>query len=188
MGTLRAQLGRAPDVAPIEILRWLTGWALAAWIARLFARATGWRREADVRLDGDAVCIARRVLFWGRTVRESEEVYALGSLVGVRRHVRYPAVHLAIGACAFGVGMLVGAWLFLDALRTGIASLLVAAGIAVAAGAFLDLVLRTLVPGTRGRVTLEVDFGKGAHLRLVGVERSAADGFVADVARRLEAR
>lgn len=188
MSTLRAELGRVPGRAPVELVRWLSGWALCAWVVRLFARATGWRREVELRLEGDAVHVARRGLFWGRTVLDSEEVYALGALVGVRRHVRYPSLHLAIGACAFGVGVLLGAFWFLDALRSGVSTLLVGAGSAVALGAALDLVLRTLVPGARGRVMLEIDFGRAARLRLLGVERNAADAFVAAVARRLEAR
>lgn len=187
MSSLRARVGRAPGRPSIEILRWLTGWALCAWAARLLARAAGWRRDAEVHIEGDALHVARRGVFWGRTIRESREVYALDKLVGVRRHVRYPSLHLAVAACAFGVGVLLGAVLLLDAVQTGISTLFVGAGVAVALGAAVDLVLRILVPGLRGRVALEVDFGRDARVRLLGVEAAAADELVDAIARRLEA-
>lgn len=187
MATLRARIGRAPGHAPVEVLRWLSGWALCAWAVRSFAGAAGWRRDAEIRIEGDALHVSRRGVFWGRTIRASEEVYALDKLVGVRRYVRYPSLHLAVAAFAFGVGVLLGVVFLLDAVRTGISTLLVGAGATVALGAAIDLVLRVLVPGLQGRVALEVDFGRAARLRLLGVDAEAADAFVSAVARRLEA-
>lgn len=185
---LRGRLGRVTARAPVEILRWLTGWAACTWVVRMLSSAVGFERHGELWLDGAALRVRRQTVFWGRVIRDAEEAYAVTALTGVRRHARYPALRLAVGAVAFGVGVLVGGALFLDALRTGTATLLFAGAIALALGAGLDLVLCVWLPGARGRVGFEVDVAPSTRLRFVGVDAGVADALAGELARRLEAR
>ncbi len=185
---LHGRVGRVPSRAWVEILRWLTGWAACAWVVRMLAGAVGFERRVELWLEGDALRVRRRVVLWGRVIRDSEEAYAVTALVGVRRHMRYPVFRLAVGACAFGVGMLVGSAVFFDALRTGTATLLAFGAVALTLGAGLDLALCVWLPGARGRVAFEVDLSPHTRLHFVGVDVATADALVGELARRLEAR
>lgn len=182
---VRGALGRVPSRATVELLRWLTGWAVLAWLVRALGTVTGFARRGEVWLEAGALHARRCVAFWGTVVRESVETYPLASVAGVRRGARYPVLRLGLAAFGFGVAAFAGSFFLLDGLRGGTRSLVVVAACVWALGAGFDLVLRTWLPGARGRVGIEIDLLPRAGIRLRDVEAGEADAFVAELSRRL---
>ncbi len=171
-------IGRAPRAGALEIVRWLTGWAALAWIARALAFVLGLRRDAEVRLAKNALEVRTRVTLLGRTVRESDETWRLDALEEAGREVRYPALHLLVGAVTLSAGVLFGGLVLFDGARSGELILLMLASALVLAGAGLDLALDVLVPGRRGRVVLDLRARARRPLRLTRVSVDEADSFL----------
>lgn len=171
-------IGRAPARSSLEVLRWLSGWAIAAWIVRALAFVLGLRRQVEVRLGKSALEVHTRVSLLGRTVRESNETWRLDALEGASREVRYPAVHLLIGAIALSAGVLFGGLVLFDGARSGELVLLLIASAIVLAGAGLDLALDVLVPAQRGRVVVDLSARSRRPLRLTRVSLDEADTFL----------
>ena len=182
---LSGREGRLPGAGPGTVLRWASGWALLSWVGRVLLLALGYRREARIELADGWLRIQRATVFRGRVIRESEERRSLRSLVAASRLVRYPSLHLVVGALSLSVGILVGGLFAWDALRFGDRALLLVASL-IFAGAGLDLVLDVLVPGRARRVCLDIRVEQGSGLRLVGVPLEEADRFLGELSRALE--
>jgi hypothetical protein len=165
-------------VGSLRVLSLVSGYAIIAWVARGIGLLAGIRREADLSLAGPDIEIRERRFAFGRQVRERKDRIALSSIVSVGRQVRYPSVHLYVGAIALAIGVLVGGtWIFEGARSGELVLLSIGAGLLLA-GALLDLALDVLVPGTRGRVLVELAVHRGRVLRLDGVALEDADRFL----------
>ncbi|HEY8430885.1 MAG TPA: hypothetical protein VIL20_21045, partial [Sandaracinaceae bacterium] len=175
---LSGTMGRAPGRGSIEVLRWLSGWAILAWIARALAFVLGLRRSVEVRLSAGALEVRTKVSLLGRVVRESDETWRLEALEGAGRHVRYPAIHLLVGALALSFGVLFGGLVLFDGARSGELVLLMLASAIVLVGAGLDLALDVLVPGRRGRIAVDLRARSRRPLRLTRVPIDEADAFL----------
>jgi hypothetical protein len=81
--------------------------------------------------------------------------------------------------------VLVGGLFVFDALRVGELPLLGIGAALLLGGAGLDLVLAVLVPGTRGRVALDLDLGPGHRARVSGVSQRDADALLGELAKLL---
>jgi hypothetical protein len=184
--SLTGRLGRFPSTPGLSLVRWLTGWALVAWFARLLSTVLGLRRRARVSLVGQALRVEREVVLMGKTVRAHDEVYSLGQLRLARRSRRFPFVHLLAGVVSFAFGIIVGGMFLFDALRVGELPLLGIAGAILLGGAGLDLLLEVVVPGGKGRIALDLDLGKGSRTRLTGVAQAQADPFLGALAAAIE--
>lgn len=175
---LAGRLGRAPRTRALEIVRWISGWALLSWALRALAFVLGLRREAELRIGENEVEVHTAVSLFGRTVREGREAWRIDALEGAGREVRYPAIHLLVGAIALSVGVLFGGLVFFDGVRSGELVLLsIAAGL-VLGGAALDLALDVLVPARRGQVVVDLCPRARRPLRLTRVRLEEADGFL----------
>ena len=176
-----------PPVASgfIALGRWVSGWALLSWFCRLLLFALGWRREARIEISDGILSIRRTTAFRGRIIHESEEKRLLRTVLAASRQVRYPALHLAVGAFSLGVGVLAGGVFAWDALRFGDWTLLVIAFLFFV-GAGLDLLLDILIPGRAGRVGLDIQVQGANGLRLVDVSLPDADRFLTELTRVLE--
>ncbi len=182
---VEGELGRAPRVGALEVLRWLSGWAIAAKLIAALAFVLGLRRRAELRLAKDGVEVRTEVSLLGRTVRERHETWRLDALEGAGRQVRYPAVHLVVGALALSVGVLFGGLVLFDGARSGeLVLLLLAAGL-VAGGAGLDLALDVLVPGAKATVTVDLQPRARRPLRLTRVSLEEADRFLRALQKRV---
>ncbi|MEC7518922.1 MAG: hypothetical protein VYE22_03600 [Myxococcota bacterium] len=171
-------LGRAPRGSAVEVLRWVSGWALLTWLVRGLGFLLGVRRSAALELSGGAVTVRTEISMLGRVVRDGEERWRLDALEGAGRRVRYPALHLLVGVVALAVGVLLGGVVLFDGARSGeLILLLVAAGL-ILGGAALDLALDVLVPGARGRVTMDLSARARRPLRLTRVPLEQADAFL----------
>jgi hypothetical protein len=182
---LQGRVGGTPPSPRWVLLRWLSGWALLTWLVRMLAAAIGLRVDADLRIEGKLLRVTRATRFWGRQVREAEDVYRLPAIVGATRSTRYPLMRTLVGACAFALGVGLGAVWFLDGLRGGGGKLLLFGGGIALVGMVLDLVLGSLWPGARERVSLDLDFGGGRRLRVQRVALGDADRFLRAIARGL---
>jgi hypothetical protein len=175
---IEGQLGRPPRAGALEVVRWLSGWALVAWLVRTLAFVLGVRRHAEVRLGRRGLEVHTRVSLLGRTVREREETWRLEALETASRQVRYPALHLLVGAVALSIGILFGGLVLFDGARSGELVLLGLAAVLVLGGAGLDLALDVLVPGRRGTVAVELRARAQRPLRLTRVRLEEADAFL----------
>ncbi len=175
---LEGHLGRAPRSSALEVLRWLTGWALLSWLLRGLGFLVGLRRRARLRLADDGVEVHTEIAMLGRTVSERDETWRLDALDGVGRRVRYPAIHLVAGAVALSVGVLFGGLVLFDGVRSGELVLLLLASGLLFGGAALDLALDVLVPARAGRVALELSPRARRPLRLTRVPLEQADAFL----------
>lgn len=178
-------LGRVPSRPPVELVRWLTGWALLSWLGRTVSWLFGMSRRGAIAIGGESLRLRVEVVFWGRVIREDAEVLPIAAVSGVRRHVRYPVARLAVGAVVFGAGALCASVFLLDGLRSGSGGLVAVASGVLVLGAGLDLLLAIVWPGTRARVAIEVDLAGRARVRLRDVDAGAADSFVGEMSRRL---
>lgn len=172
------RLGRAPRRGWVEALRWMTGWALLAWIVRALAFALGVRRQAELVLGKSGLEVHTKISLLGRTVRERDETWRLDAIEGAGRQVRYPSIHLLVGAIALSAGVLLGGLVLFDGARSGeLLLLLIAAGLVIG-GAGLDLALDVLVPARGGNVVVDVTARSRRPLRLTRVPLEDADAFL----------
>lgn len=185
-GVLRVEgsLRKVPRTRSVQVLRWISGWALIAWLGRALAGLTGWRRQGSWELDGNVIRIRTRTMWLGRVIRESEEDVSVGSLLAGTRQVRYPWLHLVAGVMTTAVGVLVGVALFHDALRTGEQRFLWIGAAVILASAGLDLLLDALWSGRRRRVVLELRVRQQGRLCLRSVPLEHADRFLERLAAR----
>lgn len=173
-GTMRTPRSRGL----LRVLSLVTGYALIGWALRGILRLAGVRREAELALAGTDLEVRERRFAFGRQVRERSDRVALTAVLAAGREVRYPSLHLYIGAIALATGVLVGGtWVFEGARSGELVLLSIGAGLLLG-GALLDLVLDILVPAQRGRVSLEVSMLRGRVLRVDGIALEDADRFL----------
>lgn len=182
---LQGVLGRAPRARATEALRWLSGWAIVAWALRAIASVLGLRRRAEVRLGARGLEVRTELSLLGRTVRERTETWSLDALEGAGREVRYPAVHLLVGAVALSVGVLFGGLMLFDGARSGELVLLLLAAALVLGGAGLDLALDVLLPARRREVVVDLAARARSPLRIRRVGVHEADTFLRALRGRL---
>jgi hypothetical protein len=182
---ISGRLGRAPVGGIREVLRLISGVALLAWIVRTAGAAVGHRREAEVELRDDALKIRHRTHLLGRVVREGEDTYTIAAVAGAGRDVRYPSLHLLVGAVALSAGILAGGLVAFDGIRGGDTLLVVVAAAIILAGAGLDLALEVLIPGRTGRVALDLRMLPKRTVRLSRIPHEDADRFLAALTRTI---
>lgn len=175
---VRGRLGRAPGRGAREVLRWISGWALLSWIARAAGFLLGLRTEAELEVSGRDLEVRTRVSLLGRTVREGKETWRLDALEGASRQVRFPALHLLVGAIALSGGVLLGSLVLFDGVRSGELVLVLCAAALVAFGAGLDLALDVLLPARRGHVAMMVATRSRRPIRVTAVPVDQADSFL----------
>ncbi len=184
--SVTGRLGRSPRRGALEVLRWISGVAIVVWVLRAIAFLLGARWSGEVRLAKAGLEVRTRVSLLGRTVRERDETWTLDALEGAGRQVRYPALHLLVGAVALSTGVLFGGLVLFDGARSGELVLLSMAALLVLAGAGLDLALDVLVPARRGTVAVELVARTRRPLRLTRVPLQEADAFLRALRNRLE--
>ncbi len=175
---LEGHLGRAPRQSGLEIVRWMSGWAVVLWALRALAFVLGVRRRAEVKLARGTHVVRTEISLLGRTVRERRETWRLDALERAGREVRYPALHLLVGALGLSIGVLFGGLVLFDGARSGELVLLVLAAALVAGGAGLDLALDVLVPARKGAVVVDLRARAQRPLRLTRVSIDEADAFL----------
>ena len=173
-GTLRTARSRGV----LRVLMLVTGIAFVTWTIRLTLRLAGVRREAELAVAGSELDVRERRFAFGRPVRERRERVALSSILAAGREVRYPTMHLYVGAIALACGVLVGGtWIF-EGARSGELVLLTIGASLLLGGALLDLALDILVPASRGRVSIELALHRGRVVRVDDVSLEDADRFL----------
>jgi len=172
------RLTRVRRAASVEVLRWVTGFALCAWLVRGLLALTGFRRDAELEVVDGAVKVRRTLRVFGRVVRESSDTYVLAAIAGAGRETRFPMLGLVVGAVALAGGVLAGGLLGFDGIRAGEPSLLALAAAVVLVGAGLDLALEVLLAGHKGRVACVLRVLPRRELRVDGVTPADADRFL----------
>jgi hypothetical protein len=182
---LSGRAGRFPRGAALSLLSWLSGFALLRWIGRVALSAIGCRREVELELLGEAVRVRKRMRLLGRVVRDDEQVHPVARLCVARRSQRYPALQVALGACSFALGLLLGGLFVFDAFRVGDGSLWAFAALFLLGGAALDLAFGVVIPGRVGRVVLDLDLERRQRISITGVPIEQADALLAALARQV---
>jgi hypothetical protein len=175
---IEGELGRARRGGAVETLRWVSGWAILAWLLRGLAFLLGVRRRAEVRLGRAGLEVRSRTTLLGRVIREQEETWRLEALETASRQVRYPSLHLLVGVLCGSLGLLSGGLFLFDGARSGELVLLGVGAALIVGGAGLDLVLDVLVPGARGKASVELHARAQRPLRLTRVSLADADSFL----------
>jgi hypothetical protein len=130
--------------------------------------------------------LQRRLSWLGRELRSERDLRPVGALRLARRSARFVGVYRSLATACFALGVLVAGKLALEAALAGEAALWAwAAGVALA-GSAIDLFASALWGGRAGRVTLEVDLGRGARGRIAQVALEDADAFLAALSAELE--
>lgn len=175
---VRGRVRSPRRVGAARVLALVTGYAMIAWASRGIAALAGIRREAELALEGKDIAVRVRRFAFGRQIREQSDRVALTSVVSAGREVRYPSLHLYVGAIALAIGILVGGtWIFEGARSGELVLLSIGAGLLLG-GALLDLALDVLVPAQRGRVLLEVALHRGRTVLVDGIAVEDADRFL----------
>lgn len=173
-GTMRTPRARGA----LRVLSLVSGVALLSWVVRGVLRLAGVRREAELSVSGTELEVKERRFAFGRQVRDRSDRVALTAVMVAGREVRFPSLHLYVGAIALAIGVLVGGtWIFEGARSGELVLLSIGAGLMLG-GALLDLALDVLVPASRGRVSVEVAIHRGRVLRVDGIAVEEADRFL----------
>lgn len=184
--SVRGLSGARRRSAPLALLAWVSGVALAQWLGQALAFAIGYRREVELSLRGDALRVRTRTQLLRRTIADEERVHPIEELRTAQRTARYPVLYAAVGTVCFALGVLLGGALGFDALRAGEPALLRWAALWLLVGSALDLALNVLVPASQSKVALDLDLGKGARAFVSAVPLADADRFIEALWQRLE--
>jgi len=182
---VRGRVRAMPPGPFLRALRWLSGYALASAALRALLAGLGLLREVEVELQPDSIRVRGNTFVLGRLVRSVERLHPLVRLRSARRAARYPSLFFLVGSFSFALGLLLGGVFAFDAARSGDRTLWLIAGSLLLGGSGLDLVLEAIVPGTRGRVVLDLYLGRPYRLRVSGISLEDADRFLQELARRL---
>ncbi|MEB2322293.1 MAG: hypothetical protein OZ921_07255 [Sorangiineae bacterium] len=177
---LSGELARAPRGPLATVLLAGTGLLALAALGRLVGRfALGYRRPAEVTLDGDGLRLAHRTELLGRVLRDRETRVPFDNLARATREVRFSGLGLYAGLLALTLGSFLGVGLFVDGVRAGSGPLLGLAAGVIALGLVVDFALATLADAARGRCRLVVVPRKGRTLAIGGLEPARADALLA---------
>lgn len=182
---VRGRLQHPPRAPWLAFIGWLSGWALVVWALRLVFAAVGYFTEIEADFGGEAVRVRRTTFLLGRTMQRTEQVYPLLRLCAAQRAARFPTLHFVLGAFCLALGVVLGGVFAFDAARTGDRTLWLIAAALLLSGSGLDLALEVVIPGSRSRVTLDLDFGRPHRLCIGGVAIEEADGLLKQLWRRL---
>jgi hypothetical protein len=160
---------------PIAMLRWLSGLALLSALQRFACFLIALRRELEIELRGESLCVRGRTSLLGRTLRSSEACYEIWRVTGAFRRARFALLRSVIGVLSLSLGILVGGYLVFDGARGGAPLLLLIGAGMVAVGSSIDLLLNVLLPARAARVDVQVDLRDAASLRLGRVPQAEAD-------------
>lgn len=175
---IRGRVAPKRRSAAMRILRWGSGWALLAWLARGVGALFGLSHELEVTLDDKRIDVREERFVLGRKIAESKSTLMPDAIVEAGRAARYPSLRLTVGVVALSVGLLFGGLVMFDGARSGELSLMLAgAGLALA-GALLDLAIDVLGPGRRARVSVEFSARSGRVFRVAKVPLEDADRFL----------
>ncbi len=182
---LEGHAGQAAQGGFRGVLRLVSGWALLQWVARGVAYLLTLRRQVTLALGETGVEVDARTELLGREVRRVRSTIPFHAVLGAGREVRYPQLHLLVGALALSVGLLLGGVWVAEGVRTGETYLLLAGAALVSLGAGLDLALSVLPLGRSGRVAMHLDGPGHRRLAVVGASEEAVDRFLSQLRRRL---
>lgn len=180
---LRGRLSRRLGFTPIRVIAILTGFTLLRGLLSLAGRyLLVWRRTAVATIEGGELSLEVEWSALGRSFRRTRTVAPIRDVAAARLEERRRYVHLLVGFGCLAVGTWVGIQWFVDGLRAGFPQLaLVGAGV-VALGVLLDFASYSFVPEGKGRHHVILALGPW-RVRLSGVEREAAERFLASLRR-----
>lgn len=154
----------------------VTGLLFVARAARLAGRyIVRYRAPAELHVEDGGVTVKTRTELLGRTLRERETHIPKGSLLLVRREIRYPRLPLYAGLFALAVGSYLGVSVFVDGVRAGSPDLLGLGALLFGIGVALDFAISHLVPASRGRCRVLVVPRKGRAVAVTGLDPALAD-------------
>jgi hypothetical protein len=181
------EVGRAPSKGWRAVVRWVTGWAVLCWGARLIAVALRIHHRTEVELTRTSLTCHSRISVLNRLVGESKQAVTWESLARVCIHQRYPTIYLAVGVAALSAGILLGGNFAYEGIVTG--NLFLLAGFLLPlVGSLLDLAL-SIVPGKlRATGAVEIDALPRFSLTVLGVPQADADIFFNQVELALKNR
>lgn len=175
-GSLAGEMAPGPHGPVAFTLLAVTGLLFVARAARLAGRfIIRYRAPAELRVEENGVTVKHRTELLGRTVRERETHIPRGSLLLVRREIRYPRLPLYAGLFALALGSYFGISVFVDGVRAGSPDLLGLGALFFAIGVALDFALGHLLPATRGRCRILLVPRKGRAVAVTDLDPALAD-------------
>lgn len=175
-GDLAGEMAPGPHGPVAFTLLAVTGLLFVARAARLAGRyIVRYRAPAELHVEDGGVTVKTRTELLGRTLRERETHIPRGSLLLVRREIRYPRLPLYAGLFALAVGSYLGVSVFVDGVRAGSPDLLGLGALIFGIGVALDFAISHLVPASRGRCRVVVVPRKGRAVAVTGLDPALAD-------------
>lgn len=175
-GSLQGEVAPGPHGPVALTLLAMTGLLFVARAARLAGRfIVRYRAPAELRIEDSGVTVKTRTELLGRLLRERETHIPKGSLLLVRREVRYPRLPLYAGLFALALGSYLGVSVFVDGVRAGSPDLLGLGALLFAIGVALDFALTHLIPAARGRCRVLLVPRKGRAVALTDLDPALAD-------------
>lgn len=180
---LEGELESRPWGTPIKIITAVTGILLIRWIVRAIARyLLGFRRTGTVTLSATTVALEYQTKLLGKIVRQGTTNYSLRSLRSGGHELRFPALHLLIGALLLVLGVAFGFNLFVEGIWSSYPALAIFGAAIIGGGILIDVLLEKLVPSKKGVCSFALDFGRRKFVVLRGVKKELSEQF----ARELE--
>lgn len=175
-GGISGEMAPGPHGPVAFTLLAVTGLLFLSRVARLAGRfIVRYRAPTELRVDDNGVTVRTRTEMLGRTLRERETHIPKGSLLLVRREVRYPRLPLYAGLFALALGSYLGVSVFVDGMRAGSPDLLGLGALLFAVGVALDFALTHLIPSTRGRCRVILVPRKGRAVAVTDLDPVLAD-------------
>jgi len=186
--TVEGRAGSPPRSGLLGMARLVTGLSALGWLLGGLLWLLGLRHRLRAELVEGGLRLHREVSIFGRSIRESSELFTLAAIASAGRTVRYPALLQLVGALASSIGLLVGGlWLF-EGVLSGETFLLLVSAAAILLGGGLDLALGTLLPGRRAEVGFDLGLLPRRRVRMRGVPLAEVDRFLAALEERIAAR
>ncbi|MEZ4294943.1 MAG: hypothetical protein R3B70_08190 [Polyangiaceae bacterium] len=175
-GPLSGEMAPGPHDPVALVVLAVTGLLFLARAARLAGRLIiRYRAPAELRVEDSGVTVKTRTELLGRTLRERETHIPRGSLLLVRREMRYPRLPLYAGLFALALGSYFGVSVFVDGVRAGSPDLLGLGALLFAGGVALDFALSHLIPATRGKCRVVVVPRQGRPVTVTDLDPALAD-------------
>ncbi|HET8938100.1 MAG TPA: hypothetical protein VFN67_31870 [Polyangiales bacterium] len=179
-------VARSPSRSlPMALVRWLSGFALLSAAQRLLFTIVSLRRELEIELREEALCVRWHTSFFGKTLRSSEACYELQRVTGAFRRARFAMLSSLISVLSLSLGVFLGGFFLFDGARGGAPMLFLIGSALIALGAAVDLALNVWWPARHARVDLQVDLHGAPSLRVGHVVQAEADRMLDALSLRL---
>ncbi len=183
---LHGRLAPVPRSPILTVIFALSGFLLLRSVALVIAdKILGLQRDARLEVTPSGLEVRAKIALLGRELRDVHELYPSDGLSIVSRDVRYPSLPLYAGLLALLVGTYAGVSFLSWGVQSASPPLLGYGLLALILGVVLDLLLTSVLPGSRGECRVVITPKQGRRICVGRLDLQGADRLLADLSKRV---